>query len=190
MEDRLSEVVGALVSITEDVTSSFGSLTMEQHNWKQSADSWSVAQCLEHLILTADEFYPEFGNIISGNRKNTFWQSYSPFTRMSGRFLINALKTDSKKVKAPSKTIVPPSIIDASIVERFESEYADVIEKIRATAAADWKKTVVTSPLLRVMTYTVDDAYTILVEHSRRHIRQAKRVMAAEGFPKREEQHA
>jgi hypothetical protein len=34
------------------------------------------------------------------------------------------------------------------------------------------------------MTYTLDDAYTVLVEHSKRHIRQAKRVMEAEGFPK------
>jgi hypothetical protein len=48
----------------------------------------------------------------------------------------------------------------------------------------------VSSPFLAVMTYTLDDAYTVLVEHSKRHIRQAKRVMEAEGFPKAAAQQA
>ena len=54
---------------------------------------------------------------------------------------------------------------------------------MEAIAGVDRKKTVVTSPFLVIFTYTLDDAYTVLVEHSKRHIRQAKRVMEADGFP-------
>lgn len=183
MSERLSEVLSELGAISEDVRVSFGSLTSDQLNWKPSVESWSVAQCLDHLIRSADEFYPEFAKVASGTRKNTFWQSYSPFTGMGGRFLINTLKTDSKKVKAPSKAIVPPSDIEDGIVERFAAKNDDLVEKIKATAVADWKKTVVSSPFLSVMTYTVDDAYTVLIEHERRHVRQAKRVIEVEGFP-------
>ena len=183
MSDRLSEVLSELGAISEDVRVSFASLTPEQLNWKPAADSWSVAQCLDHLIRSADEFYPEFAKVASGSRKNTFWQSYSPFTGVGGRFLINTLKTDSKKAKAPSKAIVPPSDVEDGIVERFLAKNEDVIEKIRATAVADWKRTVVSSPFLAVMTYTVDDAYTVLIEHEKRHVRQAKRAMEMEGFP-------
>jgi hypothetical protein len=184
MIDRLSEVVSALEAISADAESSFIPLSAKQLNWKPAASVWSVAQCLDHLIRTADEFDGEFAKVASGSRKNTFWQSYSPFTGMAGRFLINAVKTDSKKVKAPSKTIVPPSDIDEGIVERFVSKYAEVIKKVSSTTTADWKKTVVSSPFLAVMTYTLDDGYTVLVEHSKRHIRQAKRVMASVDFPK------
>jgi hypothetical protein len=176
-------LISQLDAISADVRDSFGSLTHEQLNWKPAADSWSVAQCLDHLIRTADQFYPEFEKIASGNRKNTFWQSYSPFTGVAGRFLINTIKTDSKKVRAPSKAIVPPSQIEADIIDRFVAKQADIAEKIRSTANVDWRKTVVSSPFLAVMTYTLEDGYTVLVEHEKRHIRQAKRVMETDGFP-------
>ena len=184
MNDRITNITGELGNIVEDARTSFGSLSGEQLNWKPSADSWSVAQCLDHLIKTNEQFYPEFEKLASGTRKNTFWQNYSPFTGMGGRFLINAVTNDSKKSKAPSKNIVPPSDIPGDIVERFAANITDIASKIEACASADLKKTVVSSPFLAVMTYTLDDAYTVVVEHSKRHIRQAKRVMETEGFPK------
>lgn len=170
-------------AIADDARDSFGSLSGEQLNWKPAANSWSVAQCLDHLIKTNEQFYPEFEKLASGNRKNTFWQSFSPFTGMGGRFLLNSLKNDSKKFKAPSKDIVPPSDIAEDIVEKFAANIEDVCGRIEGCSSVDLKKTVVSSPFLAVMTYTLDDAYSVVVEHSKRHIRQAKRVMETEGFP-------
>jgi len=190
MNERTNYVTTELRAIAEDARNSFGSLSVEQLNWKPGADSWSVAQCLDHLIKTNEQFYPEFEKLASGNRKNTFWQNFSPFTGMGGRFLVNAVMNDSKKAKAPSKSIVPPSDLQEDIVERFAANLEDVSGKVGACASADLKKTVVSSPFLAVMTYTLDDAYTVLVEHSKRHIRQAKRVMEAEGFPKAAAQQA
>lgn len=69
------------------------------------------------------------------------------------------------------------------MVDRFEKSISAVNEKVTACGDADREKTVVTSPFLAIMTYKLDDAYTVLVEHTKRHIRQAKRVMEAEGFP-------
>lgn len=184
MDERIKHVISELRSIADDARDSFGSLSERQLNWKPAADRWSVAQCLDHLIKTNEQFYPEFEKLASGTRKNTFWQNFSPFTAMGGRFLINAVSNDSKKAKAPSKDIVPPSDIEEGIVERFTGNLKDVCGRIEACASADVKKTVVSSPFLSVMTYTLDDAYTVLIEHSKRHIRQAKRVMEAEAFPK------
>jgi len=45
-------------------------------------------------------------------------------------------------------------------------------------------KTVVTSPLMGFVTYSLDDCYSILAVHGPRHIGQAKRVTEAEGFPR------
>ena len=184
MNDRIRNITGELERIIEDARTSFGSLSSEQLNWKPAADIWSVAQCLDHLIRTNEQFNPEFAKLASGNRKNTFWQNYSPFTGLGGRWLVNTIKNDSKKVKAPSKDIVPPSDIPGDIVDRFTANISDVTSKIEACSSADLKKTVVSSPFAAVLTYTLDDAYTVVVEHSKRHIRQAKRVTETEGFPK------
>ncbi len=183
MDERINSVISELKKTTDDASETFGALTPEQLNWKPAEKSWSIAQCLDHLILTNEQFYREFDKLAAGGRKNTFWQNYSPLTGFFGRFLIKAVTEDSKKAKAPSKSIVPPSDLPSDIVEKFEKNIAGVIEKIEACAKADRVKTVVSSPFLAVMTYKLDDAYTVLVEHAKRHIRQARRVMAADEFP-------
>lgn len=183
MDERINEITSALMQVADDARATFGSLTSEQLNWKPAPESWSVGQCFEHIIKTNEQFYPEFERLASGTRKNTFFQNYSPFTGMMGRFLIKAVSEDSKKAKAPSKDIVPPSDISPDIIERFATHIAGVNLLIEKCAGADRKKTVVSSPFLSVFTYTLDDAYTVLVEHTRRHFRQAKRVMEAAGFP-------
>ncbi|MEQ1761946.1 MAG: DinB family protein [Pyrinomonadaceae bacterium] len=183
MDERITSIVADMNTVAEDARATFGTLNDDQLNWKPGEKSWSVGQCLDHLIKTNEQFYPEFAKLASGNRKNSFIENYSPLTGWAGRFLINAVSEDSKKAKAPSKAIVPPSDIGAGIVDAFCEHISEVNKKIEAVAVADRKKTVVTSPFLAVFTYTLDDAYTVLVEHSKRHIRQAKRVMEAEGFP-------
>lgn len=172
-----------MTRIAQDSADSFGSLSAEQLNWKPAEKSWSVAQCLDHIIKTNHEFDAEFEKLASGTRKNSFWENYSPFSGWAGRFLVNTVSTDSKKAKAPTQRIVPPSDIDGDIVERFVDEITEVNKKVEACVGADREKTVVTSPFLAVFTYKLDDALTVLVEHSKRHIRQAKRVREADGFP-------
>jgi hypothetical protein len=183
MDERIASIISDMTAVAEDAKATFGGLSNDQLNWKPAEKSWSIAQCLDHLIKTNEQFYPEFTKLASGNRRNSFLENYSPLTGWAGRFLIKAVSEDSKKAKAPSKAIVPPSDIDAGIVDAFCRHVAEVNAKIESVADADRKKTVVTSPFLAIFTYTLDDAYTVLVEHSKRHVRQAKRVMDAEGFP-------
>jgi len=183
MDERITQITTALKEVAEEARSTFGPLTPEQLNWKPAENSWSVGQCFEHIIKTNEEFYPEFEKLSSGERKNSFFEKYSPFSGFFGRFLINAVTEDSKKAKTPSKKVVPPSDIDGDIVNRFALHIDEINRKVEACASADRKKTVVTSPFLGVFTYSLEDAYTVLVEHSRRHFRQAKRVTEAEGFP-------
>lgn len=183
MDERIDYVMTEMQKTSDDVRASFGGLSSDQLNWKPGEKSWSVAQCLDHLILTNEQFYPEFDKLAAGTRKNSFIENYSPLTGFFGRFLIKAVTEDSKKAKAPSKSIVPPSELPADIVEKFTTHISKVNEKIAACAGADRETTVVTSPFLFIMTYKLDDAYSVLVEHTKRHIRQAKRVMQADGFP-------
>ena len=184
MNGELKNLTSELEKISADAQSKFGSLSPEQINWRPSAEGWSVGQCFEHLIKSNKLFYDELDKIAGGNRKNSFWESWSPLTGFGGRLLIKSLKSDERKFKAPTKAIVPPSDIDADIIEQFAGHQAEVIEKIQRTENADWRKTVITSPFMKLMTYSFADGVQVVLEHEKRHLRQAERVLQADGFPK------
>lgn len=183
MSARTEYVTGEIAGITQDVRGTFGKLSTEQLNWKPGEGKWSVAQCLDHLIKSNTGFALEFDALASGNRKARFFEKYSPLSGMMGRFLIKAVTDDSKKAKAPTKKVVPPSDLSPDIVETFCENLEMIAEKISPLGDIDAKKTILTSPLVSIFTYSLDDAYTVIVEHSKRHVRQAKRVMETDGFP-------
>lgn len=181
---QASNLINELQKISDDAQSKFGSLSAEQINWRPSAEGWSVGQCFEHLIKTNELFYGELEKISDGTRKNSFWENWSPLTSFAGKFLIKSLKSDERKFKAPSKAIVPPSSVDENIIEQFSKHQAELTEKIKRTVNSDWRKTVITSPFMKLMTYSFADGLQVVLEHEKRHLRQAERVMQAENFPK------
>ena len=183
MKHELKEFVKDAEAIAEDARKTFGNLSPAQINWKPSAEGWSVGQCFEHLIKTNALFFPELEKIADGTRKNSFLENYSPLSSFFGNLLVNSLKKDERKFKAPSKAIVPPSDVDAKIIEQFAAHQTEVIERIKQTEAADWQRTKITSPFMRLMTYKLADGFRIIVEHERRHFRQAERVTQTENFP-------
>ncbi|MEP7075617.1 MAG: DinB family protein, partial [Acidobacteriota bacterium] len=96
MRNATSETIAELERITEDFGTAFGSLTNEQLNWKPAAESWSIAQCVDHLIKSNDEVQPVIDAKLAGG-KNSFLESWSPLTRFFGGFLKNNLAKDSRK---------------------------------------------------------------------------------------------
>ena len=184
MSSENSNVASELEAVSANAQTTFGGLSDEQVNWKPSATGWSVGQCFEHLIKSNELFFDELDKIASGVRQNSFLEKYSPLSSFFGNLLINSLKKDSRKFKAPTQKIVPPSKIDANIIEIFAAHQSELIGKIRRTESADWRKIKVTSPFMRFVTYKLSDGYQVIVEHEKRHVRQAERVMKADGFPK------
>lgn len=181
---NMSEIISELEKISENASETFGKLSSEQVNWRPSETGWSVGQCFEHLIKTNELFFDELDKIASGNRKNSFLENYSPLSGFFGNFLINSLKKDERKFKVPTQKIAPPSDIDPNIVEIFGAHQTELIGKIKRTENVDLKKTKVTSPFFALATYSLADGYMVIIEHEKRHFRQAERVMQTEGFPK------
>lgn len=182
--ETVNNIIADLQAVANDARASFGGLSAAQINWKPNAESWSVGQCLEHLIKTDREFFPELDKLAAGTRRNTLWESWSPLTGLAGGFLIKSLKSDERKFKVPTPRIAPPSQIAPDIVRQYAQHIEQVSAKIAAAQTADLQKTVVTSPFMKLMTYTLADGYTVIVEHARRHLRQAQRVTQVAEFPK------
>jgi hypothetical protein len=185
MENRIRSLTSDLTAISDDASRRFGGLSGAQLNWKPSPTSWSVAQCFDHLITTHNLYVPVLHRLRSGNAPASFWERHSPLSGFFGRFLIKSLDPDNqKKMKAPSKAAPSASAIDAGIIERYRAHVSEIIDCLNALPPGiDPATTIITSPLASVVTYSLDDSFTILVVHGRRHFGQAERVTQTEGFP-------
>lgn len=185
LDMTLPELLGETESIARDAQSTFGQLNSEQINWKPADNQWSVAQCLEHLIVTNGQMLAVFDQVASGTRQTKFLEHLPVLPSVWGRMMVKALTPDSKqKFKAPPSASPSASSIDPQIVNQFVANQQEVGGKIKAVEKMNPEKIVITSPFMGLITYSLLDAARIIIVHERRHMAQAERVMAAEGFPK------
>jgi len=176
--------VGEIRAITDDASKVFGNLSAAQLNWKPSAERWSVGQCFDHLIVTNRCFFPDIERVAAGTYRSSLWGRVSPLSGFFGRFILKALDPEKgRKTKAPRVFEPARSDVAADVIERFATHQEELSALMRATAGADLRGLKVTSPVSPVATYSLLDAYRIVVAHERKHFEQARRVTQTAGFP-------
>ena len=186
MNEQLDELIRDAGTIVENARASFGSLSSTQLNWKPSAERWSIAQCFDHLINTNKGYFPVIESVRTGTKKTTFWERLPVLPGLVGRLLIKSLDPAStRKIKAPKRFEPAQSNISPSIIDDFAAQQDKIIAGMNATSHLDLEKIVITSPAVSagVVTYSLMDAYRIIVVHELRHFQQAQRVMGESAFP-------
>lgn len=170
---------------TQRVRGLFDGLNSEQLNWKPAPDSWSVGQCLDHLLVGNKKYFDLFRSLASQAYKPSLWAKISPFSASIGKMLLNGTTPDAtKKMKAPKVFQPSQSTISADIVSRFldhQSELKGLMERMDMWAD---HRVVIASPAASMLTYQLDTCLTIIVQHETRHINQAERVLNHAEFPR------
>lgn len=181
IEHRLQRGVEA----RQKVLQAFSGLTLKQFNWKASPASWSIAQCLEHLLISDSAYFGILEEIVKGKYSMTFWEKYSPFTGLFGKLLKDQLQEQVKR-KMKTHIKLTPQTTEKGL--HFLNEYIENLDifqnYISKCIHVDLDKTIVTSPAIKIVTYSLRDAFQFLVEHEHRHIKQAIRVTEDLNFPK------
>jgi hypothetical protein len=181
---KLPDLITEANNIAAETKSTFGPLTAAQLNWKPSAERWSVAQCFEHLVTSNKGFFPRVDGVIAGI-KPTFWQRMPVIPGLAGKLLIKSLDPKStRKIKAPKKFQPAQSDISAAVLDDFVDQQGKIVEKMKATEHLDLDKIIITSPVAAAITYSMMDAYRVIVVHERRHFEQARRVTEEAAFPR------
>src|SRR5262249_61604947 len=106
--------------------------------------------------------------------------------RLLGTLLIKPLRPASgKRVNAGPPFSPSPSHIAAEIIPRFIEQQDRLLSLMEVTRRFNLDGITITSPVVRFITYSLMDAYRIIVVHEQNHFVQAKRVMEMSGFPGR-----
>ena len=155
-----------------------------QLNWKPSPDSWSIAQCLEHLTVSTEKFGQYFTRAIAQGREKRTTESapaYRP-SFMGGWLIRHLLPEVTRKMSAPKILRPAASQIDHAL-EKFLTEQEKFLEFVRTSKGIDYNKTRLRSPVTPLVRYSLADAYVLTVVHGQRHLAQARRVRDTPGFP-------
>jgi hypothetical protein len=184
--EPLPGLIDVASKVPAQVRADFGELRTNQLNWKPAADTWSVGQCFDHLIVSNGEYFPIFDRVLQGEKtSNSIWESLPGLPRMWGQMLIKSVSPDAmRKQKAPKILAPTTSAVDAGIINRFLDQQLRVVDYLNTITAVDAEKIIITSPVARIITYSLLDACRVIVAHEQRHLLQAKRVMQLPEFPK------
>jgi hypothetical protein len=180
----LTQVRAGLDDLAHQVQTKFGALDVRQLNWRPDAARWSVAQCLEHLVTANRLMLRAAEDALDAARPRTFWQRVPVLPGFFGRALIRSQAPSSaRKYTASAKAQPASSDIPADIIPRFVEQHREAagwVERLDEHAAA---RTIMVSPFVSVITYSVLDGCRLVVAHDWRHVGQASRVTQSPGFP-------
>ena len=170
--------IDQLAQSKEKFVNAIKGLSKEQLNFKSSPESWSVAECAEHIAISENNIF----GAVDGVLKNAPDASKRSELKMSDEEVLKMITDRSHKVKT-SEAFVPSGKfgdIDG-IVKEFTAKRDAHIAFIKDTKD-DLRDRVVTFPFASM------DAYQVIVfmsGHTLRHTAQIEEVKANPNFPKK-----
>jgi hypothetical protein len=177
----LSGVVAAIHEIGEDARITFGALDQRQLNWRPDDTQWSVAQCFEHLV-TGNRLVVDAAKSALRNPATSVWQRLPLWPGRFGKLMIRSQGPRSpsgRRYTAPA-IARPTSNVSGDIIQRFVAQHREIAAWARQLDEGTASQTIMISPFVKVITYSVLDGLRLLVAHDRRHFEQARRVLTAQ----------
>jgi hypothetical protein len=173
----LLDVRGALLDVARDAEAVFGHLNAVQLNWKPAVAQWSVAQCFDHLLNANRLMSRAAADALSGRQPRTVWQHLPVLPRVFGQMLIRSqAPATTRKFVAPPQARPATSDLPADIIARFVDQHRELAGVVAALNEQHAVAAIMTSPFIRVVTYSVLDGWRLMVAHDHRHFEQARRV--------------
>lgn len=167
-----------LDKITEQFFENFSSLSTEQLNWKPNAQTWSIAQNIDHLIVVNETYYPVLDALRKGAYQTPFIAKFGFVVSFLGKTILNAVKPDRQK-KMKTFPIWEPTVsqVKDDILQQFEKHQTKLKREIESSKELIEKGTTISSPANKNIVYKLETAFDIIVSHEQRHLEQAKEIL-------------
>lgn len=154
---------------------SLNTKTDQELNWKESPESWSILECLEHLNLYGDYYLPEIERSIASSKsipepvyKSGFVGNYFA-NSMLPKEKLNKMKTFKDKNPLNSK-------LDRQVITRFIDQQNTLIALMEKSKNVSLSVTTVKISIARWIKLRLGDTFRFIIYHNIRHVRQIERV--------------
>lgn len=160
-------------------------LTEDQFNWTPAPGAWSVAECIDHLNVTARLYLPRLDEAIAAAIRRGLYAE-GPFTHdLIGRLFLLSMEPPAKlRVKAPQSFRPGARRARSEIMAAFRAYQVQFVDRLRQANGLDLRRAKVLSPGSTWIRMSLNSGFALMAAHERRHLWQARRVIAAAGFPR------
>jgi hypothetical protein len=172
--ERLSAEADALVTPLRD----------DQFNWHPSPGAWSIAQCIDHLNVTARLYLPVLDEGIAAAIRRGLYAE-GPFRyNLLNRLVARSMEPPYRvRTRAPRAFQPPPSRPRHDVMAAFRAYQVQYIDRLRHANGLDLVRAKAASPVVPWLRLPLGTAFAFTTAHERRHLWQARRVIERPEFP-------
>ncbi|WP_347219466.1 DinB family protein [Chryseobacterium sp.] len=145
-------------------------------NFRISADSWSVLECLEHLNRYGDFYIPEISHKISSS-VTTPKPDFKP--GILGNYFAKSMLPKEKLNKMKTLKAMNPihSELNKEVVNEFIKHQQQLLDLLDRAGNIDLEKTKTAISISKLITLKLGDTFRFVTYHNARHVVQAERVL-------------
>ena len=174
---ELNELADNFRNMKKEASAFFSGLNSALFNKKPESGGWSAGECIDHLIVTGDDYCNKFEEaLIIAEEKNLklkgdlkiswFGKRFIKFIQPNAKF-----KTRTSKKWRPDLNINKPRAVAAYL--QLQDRWVDLINR---SAGLDISKVKLPSPVTGIIKFSAYEMLLINEAHQRRHLEQAKRA--------------
>ena len=177
--EKIQQWKKELAHVTDQFDSEFGGLSVNQLNWKPDAGTWSIAQNIDHLLITNRSYLAIPEKIRKGEYKVPFLGKFKFITNFFGKEILKGVRPErDKKMKTFRVWEPAQSDLPQNILEDFKAAQNQLMAMVEASGDLLEKNTVISSPANKNIVYSLEAAFDIVISHEKRHFNQAKEVLS------------
>jgi len=181
---ELQDIERQIHGVNEEARDLVRRLSGTQFNWRAAPGQWSIAQCLEHLAVTAQLELPHLERAISqAIQRQQFATGPFRYGRL-GSWFVRSLEPPVKFKVKTTKPFAPPSAdrrVD-EVLGSYLQAHEEVLD-LRRSDGLDLARVRVTSAFVRYIHFSLGHAFAMIPAHARRHLWQARQVQGNAEFP-------
>lgn len=182
MKFESTQLLGNLQRRTQEVIDDLNSITShtdETLRWRPAEISWTVMECVEHLLMYGDFYEKEFERRLAHNNSNS--RPNHKTTCLGGKFAKSMSLSTRQKSKVSTLKSTNPlgQPIDRSAIDRLLAQQKQLLGIIDKSRTIDMQKTKVSTSLSRWLRLQYGDMLIVHVYHNQRHIAQMQEVIDA-----------
>lgn len=175
---KASILIKELTEITKEninAVQTLKKLTDKELNYKETNDSWSVLECIEHLNRYGDFYIPEIKQQVEKSNVKSSDEFKSGFL---GNYFAKSMLPKEKLNKMKTFKSMNPlnSSLERHILDKFIDQQEEIVKLLALSKQVNLTKIKTSISISKLIKLRLGDTFRVLIYHNLRHIIQAKNV--------------